>query len=127
MKTNEKVHEKLNRIIAAAKQACEAAKAYFINETHINPAKAVEWNAEDMIKAQTEYDVWLGIAADLQKEEPGRVLENAYDELQSRVRSFFGSNSTSIFHNAVERARAEAFLRQAEKVGRLIDCINDSE
>jgi hypothetical protein len=44
------------------------------------------------------------------------VLAENLKEVQYRVRSFFGSNSTSMFSNSVERARAEAYVRLAEEL-----------
>lgn len=100
--------------IRLARKQYDEAQAKMIADLQTNPASAITWRAEDMVKAQTNYEVWLRIESEMAEHDPREVLAENLKEVQYRVRSFFGSNSTSIFSNAVERARAEACVRLAE-------------
>jgi hypothetical protein len=72
-----------------------------------------------MVKAQAEHEMWLWLERAMAENDPREVLRKVTEEVQYRIRSFFGSNSTSIFSNAVERAKAEAYLRLAETLAGL--------
>ena len=67
-----------------------------------------------MVKAQAEHEMWLWLERGMAENDPREALATVTKEVQYRVRSFFGSNSTSMFSNAVERAKAEAYVRMAE-------------
>jgi hypothetical protein len=103
-----------------AKKRYEEAQTKFTADIQTNPISAITWSAETMVKAQTDHEVWMRIERQLAEQEPREVLAENLKEVQYRVRSFFGSNSTSIFSNAVERARAEAYIRQAEQLEGLV-------
>ena len=114
--TPESMRQELAFYTGAAKKRYEEAQAKMIADLQTNPASAITWLAQDMVKAQTEYEVWLRIEQETAKHDPRDVVKANLEEVRYRVRSFFGSNSTSIFSNAVERARAEEYLRQAEQL-----------
>jgi hypothetical protein len=99
-----------------AKKRYEDAQAKFIADIQTNPVSAITWLAEDMVQAQTQHEVWLRIEREMAQHDPREVLSENLKDVQYHIRSFFGSNSTSIFSNAVERAKAEAYLRQAEQL-----------
>ena len=108
--------QELAQYIKTAKKRYEEKQAKLIADIQTNPISAINWLAEDMVKAQTHYEVWLRIEREMAEHNPREVLAENLKDCQYRVRAFFGSNSTSIFSNAVERARAEAFVRQAEQL-----------
>lgn len=114
--TTDEMNQELAFYAKAAKKRYEEKQAKFIADVQTNPVSAITWLAEDMVKAQTEHEVWLRIEREMAEHDPREVLAENLKEAQYRMRSFFGSNSTSIFSNAVERARAEAFLRQVEQL-----------
>jgi hypothetical protein len=99
-----------------AKKRFEDAQAKIIADIQTNPASAITWLAEDMVQAQTQHEVWLRIERQMVDHDPREVLKTNLEDVQYRVRAFFGSNSTSVFDNAVERAKAQAYLRQAEQL-----------
>ena len=105
--------------VKGAKARYEDAQAKFIAAVQTNPAHAITWSAEDMVRAQTLYEVWMRIEHEIAEHDPLEVVQANLDDARFRVRSFFGSNSTSIFSNAVERARAETFVRIAEDLDKL--------
>jgi len=99
-----------------AKKRYEETQAKFIADIQTNPVSAITWLAEDMVKAQTEHEVWLRIELEMAEHDPREVLAENLKECQYRIRSFFGSNSTSVFSNAVDRAKAEAYVQLAEQL-----------
>ena len=118
--TTDEMREELAFYTKGAKKFYDDAQAKFLADIQTNPVSAVTWSAETMVKTQTDHEVWMRIERELTEHEPAEVLAENLKEVQYRVRSFFGSNSTSIFSNAVERARAEAYIRQAEQLEALI-------
>ena len=110
------IRQELARCIKAARKRYEDTQAKFIADVQTNPASAIGWSAEGMVKAQSDYEVWVRIESEMLDHDPREVLVENIKEVQYRVRAFFGSNSTSIYSNAVERARAEACVRQAEQL-----------
>jgi hypothetical protein len=120
VKTTQEMREELAFYVKTAKKFYDDAQAKFIADIQTNPVSTITWSAEKMVKTQTDHEVWMRIERELADHEPREVLAENLKEVQYRVRSFFGSNSTSIFSNAVERARAEAYIRQAEQLEGLI-------
>ncbi len=118
--TTQERREELAFYVRLAKKYYDDARAKFLADIQTNPITAITWSAETMVKAQTDHEVWLRIEAELAEHEPREVLTENLKEVQYRIRSFFGSNSTGMFSNAVERARAEAYIRQAEQLEGLI-------
>jgi hypothetical protein len=102
-----------------AKKRFDDAQAKFIADVQVNPISAIGWKSDDMVKLQTRHEVWLRIECELAEHDGREVLAANRDEVNYRVRAFFGSNSTSLFSNAVERARAEAYVQLAEDIERL--------
>ncbi len=100
--------------IRLSKKQYEEAQAKMLADLQTNPISAITWSAEGMVKTQAEYEMWLWIERGMAENEPREVLQTVTKEVQYRVRSFFGSNSTSMFSNAVERAKADAYVRLAE-------------
>ncbi len=108
--------QELGIYIKSARKRYEDAQAKLIADIQTNPISAITWSAEDMVKRQSDYEVWLRIEREMTEHNPREVLAENLKEVQYRIRSFFGSNSTSMFSNSVERARAEAFVRLAEEL-----------
>ena len=111
--------EATTELLAYADQAAkrfEKAKADMAERLARNPADAIGWCADDMVKEQTRHERWDWIRGDLDNHAPLDVLAEAILEANRTVRRFFGSNSTSLFHNAVERARAEACERLIDEL-----------
>ena len=111
----EAMRQELAIHIRLARTTYEKAQTEMIEAIRKNPASAINWSAEGMVKAQAEHEVWLWLENGMAEADPRETLKKVLAEVQYRVRSFFGSSSTSIFSNAVERARAEAYIRQAEQ------------
>ena len=111
--------QELGVYIKNARKRYEDAQAKLIADIQTNPVSAITWSAEDMVKRQTDHEVWLRIEREMAEHNPREVLAENLKEVQYRIRSFFGSNSTSMFSNSVERARAEAHVRLAEELERL--------
>lgn len=118
--TDQQMREELAFYVKMAKKFYDDAQTKFLTDVQTNPISTITWSAETMVKAQADYEVWMRIDRELAEHEPREVLTENLKDVQYRVRSFFGSNSTSIFSNAVERARAEAMVRQAEQIEGLI-------
>lgn len=112
----DEIRQDLARCARAARARYEQTQAQFLADAQSNPASAIAWGAQDLVMAQTAHEVWAQIEADLAEHDPREVLAEHRKDAQRRVRSFFGSSSTSLFTNAVERARAEAYLRLAERL-----------
>ncbi len=119
MKTTIEMRAELAFHAKMAKKAYEDAQTKFITNFSSNPVSTISWEAEDMVKAQAAYEVWMRIDLAIAEHHPAEVLRVNLEDMQYRVRSFFGSNSTSIFSNAVERAKAEASLKLAETLAGL--------
>jgi len=103
----------LERTIAVAKRRHEDARAKFLADATNDPANAVTWWAKEAVATQIEHKAWQQIERDLAEHGPAAALANALDEYQSGVRDFFGRSATCQFANAVDRAKAEAFMRLA--------------
>jgi hypothetical protein len=100
--------------IRLAKKQYEEAQTKMLADLQTNPISTITWSAEGMVKTQAEYEMWLWLERGMAENDPREVLATVTKEVQYRVRSFFGSNSTSMFSNAVERAKADAYVRLAE-------------
>lgn len=114
--TADQMKEELGFCIRAAKKRYEEAQAKFLADTKTNPASAIVWGSENMVKLQTEYEIWIWIERAVEKDDPREAMKKVLEEVRYRVRSFFGSNSTSMFSNAVDRAKAEAHLHMVEEL-----------
>ena len=111
--------EATTELLAYADQAtkrCAEAQGKMLQRLAGNPADAIGWCSDDMVKEQTRHERWEWIRGDLENHAPLDVLAEAILEANRMVRRFFGSNSTSLFHNAVERARAEACERLIDEL-----------
>ena len=118
--TTQEMQEELAFYAKMAKKYYDDAQAKFIVDFKTNPISTITWTAEELVKVQTDHEVWMRIERELAEHEPREVLAENLKEVQYRVRSFFGSNSTSMFTNAVDRARVEAYIRQAEQLEGMI-------
>ena len=118
--TSEAMRQELTFYAKGAKARYDNAQAKFLAAVQTNPAHAITWSAEDMVRAQTMYEVWMRIEHAIVEHDPLEVVQANLDDARFHMRSFFGSNSTSIFSNAVERARAEAFVRIVEELEKLV-------
>ena len=114
--TPDEMKEELEFYIRGAKVRFEEAQTKFLADATTNPASAILWSSENMVRVQTEYEVWIWIERATAKEDPKVAIKKMLEEVRYRVRSFFGSNSTSMFSNAVERAKAEAHLRLVDEL-----------
>ena len=86
------------------------AKADLMDAVQTNPAEAVAWHGDEMAKAQEPHERMMHVAAFLKDETPEAVLRDLQNEVARRIESFFGSQSTSQFQNAVARARTEGLV-----------------
>lgn len=119
MHSDEKMREELTFLWQGVQRRFQQTQEKFLADAQTNPAHAILWGAEEMTKVQTQYELWLVMTRHMEQEGPASALRWAVGELQHRVRSFFGSNSTSMFDNAVSRARAESCLHLAEELENL--------
>lgn len=117
--TAEEMKEDLGLHIRLARKQYEEAQAKMLADLQTNPISAIAWDAEDMVKAQARHEIWSWLERAMAETDPREVVQKATEEVQYRIRSFFGSNSTSLFTNAVERAKAEAYLHLAETLAGL--------
>jgi hypothetical protein len=95
-----------------AKQATanfEEAKAKFAEDFATNPKYAIEWHAEKVARAQVHYEWWLKIAEVLDRRGVQEAVAYAAERIDIEVDSFFGSNSTCLWTNALRRAEAEVY------------------
>ena len=87
----------------------EAAKAKFTESFATNPKYAIEWHAEKVARAQVHFEWWKMVADVLEHRGLEDAIRYAAERVEMEVDSFFGSNSTSIWKNAVRRAEAEVY------------------
>jgi hypothetical protein len=112
--SNDSIRQELAIHIKLAADHYGETLVRLIDDARVNPASAITWSAEGIVKAQSAHEIWMGIERGLGEHEPREVIAANTEELRNKVRWFFGSNSTSVFANAVERARAEEYIRQLE-------------
>ena len=101
-----------------AKQAAEnfeEAKAKFAEDFATNPKYAIEWQAEKVARAQTYYEFWFKVADVLERRGINAAIDYANDQIGIAVDSFFGSNSTCLWTNALRRAEAEVYHALARR------------
>jgi len=115
----DETRKELAHYIDIARKNYENMQAKFIADIQTNPASAIGWKSEEMVRDQTVYEVWSRIEHEMAEHNPREVIAENLKEVRYRIRSFFGSNSTSIFSNAVERAKAEAYVRMEERLAEL--------
>ena len=108
------MRQELGIYIRLARTNYEKARTDLLAAFEKNPASAIDWHAEAMVKAQAEHEVWMRTEARMTSGDPREAMKTAIGEVAYAVRSFFGASSTSMFSNAVERAKAEAMVRLAE-------------
>jgi len=95
-----------------AKQAAEnfeEAKAKFAEDFATNPKYAIEWHAEKVARAQVHHEWWMKIAEVLGRRGVAEAVAYAAERVEIEVESFFGSNSTCLWTNALRRAEAEVY------------------
>jgi len=95
-----------------AKQATknfEQAKAEFAEHFATNPKYAIEWHAEKVARAQVHYEWWQKTLEVLQQHGVLEAVAYATQRIEIEVDSFFGSNSTCLWTNALRRAEAEVY------------------
>jgi hypothetical protein len=89
-----------------AADAYEAAKTEMADAFATNPVYAIEWKAEAVVKTQTKYLFWATVAKVSARDGERAAVEEAEDIIDRELSSFFGSNSTCNYHNAIERSKA---------------------
>lgn len=97
----------------------ETVKAEYLRHVETNPAEAIRWDSAEIVKAQAVHEVWMRISRELTEHDAREVLRENLDELNRRIRAFFGSHSTSEFVNAASAAQTEAIVREVEELERL--------
>ena len=108
--------QELGFYIRAAAKKYDDARCKMISAAHSNPISAITWDAEPMVKAQAQHEMYMCLERGMAKADPRKVLQELADEVDYRIRSFFGSNSTSMFSNAVERAKADAYVHLLDEI-----------
>ena len=94
----------------------EDAKAKFAAAFATNPKYAIEWCADQVARAQTHYEFWIArrggarAAAGWQN-----ALQYASERGDREVDSFFGTNSTCPWTNALRRIEAEVYNALARR------------
>ncbi len=100
----------------AATAAWEDAKNAFTEAFATNPSHAIEWNAKEVVKAQSAHIWWNATWKVAEREGGAAAIAWARESAEREVDGFFGSNSTCPWHNAMRRTEAETFhdlLRRA--------------
>ena len=116
----DEMKKELGIYVRRAKSLYDKTLAKMVADLQTNPVTAIVWSAETIVKEQTYVEMWLWIERSMAENNPREVLAKAAAEVQYRIRSFFGSNSTSMFSNAVDRAKAESYVRLAEELDGLL-------
>ncbi|MFB3894453.1 MAG: hypothetical protein ACE15C_20825 [Phycisphaerae bacterium] len=108
--------QELGFYIRSAAKRYDDARCKLIATAQTNPISAITWDAEAMVKAQAQHEMYMCLERGMAKADPRKVLLELADEVDYRIRSFFGSNSTSMFSNAVERAKADAYVHLLDEI-----------
>jgi hypothetical protein len=101
-----------------AKQAAanfEEAKAKFAADFTMNPKHAIEWGADKVARAQVHYEFWFHVSAVLERRGVQEAMTYAAERVEIEVDSFFGTNSTCPWTNALRRIEAEVFHTLARR------------
>ena len=85
------------------------AKARFAEDFAMNPKYAFEWQANNVTRAQTAFEWWSKIAQVLDARGLDDAIEYAGEAAKRAIDSFFGSNSTCLWTNALRRAEVEVY------------------
>ena len=102
--------EELLALADRLQQRYTKAKTLFLEAVQMNPADGVAWHGEEMAKVQEPHERLMHILAYMKDQTPEAALRDIIDEVDRRIEGFFGSQSTSLFQNAVERARTEGLV-----------------
>lgn len=105
----------IRRRAQQAAAAFEDAKAKFTEDFTTNPKYAIQWRAAPLVRAQSCHEVWSEIARVLDGHGLEKALAYAAERLDTTIESFFGSNSTCGWTNAVRRAEAEVHHAMARR------------
>ena len=95
-----------------AKQAAEnfeQAKAEFAETFATNPKYAIEWHAQKVARVQVHYEWWARIAEVMDRRGVQEAVAYAKERVEREIDSFFGSNSTCLWTNALRREEVEAY------------------
>ena len=84
----------------------EDAKKDMAAALESNPVYAFEWKAQGMVQATTRYIFWTSVTRVLADRGERDAVEYANEMIERGTDSFFGSNSTCNYKNAVERTKA---------------------
>ena len=88
--TNETAEEKvgrwLERMAESARERYEERKAKMLAALDQNPVNAIEWEANEMVAAQTAYyEVWRTVERELKEHPAGEVLKEAIELSPEKV------------------------------------------
>ena len=121
--TNEKWVETLKRIAESKREAYEQAQAKMLKTLGQNPIQSVEWEASEVVTAQTAYfDVWTDILNDLASgHTPQEVLDANIIRITQMVGWTLGGGSTCPFHRAVERVKGEVLFRELRDLKQMVE------
>lgn len=97
-----------------SRRAYEALVAEFQKALGSNPIEALDRWSESMVERQTEHEFWATAHRLMTGEDSADVIEAFLTETEGRIRRYFDTISTRMFHNAIQRARAEACLSLTE-------------
>ena len=120
--TNEKWVETLTQIAESKRGAFEAAQGKMIRVAGNNPVQAVEWEAGEVVAAQTAYfDVWKPLVTDLAEHSPAEVMAETIKTTEQKVGWTLGGGSTCPFHRAVERVKGETLFRELRDLRQMVE------
>ena len=105
----------IRRRAQQAATAFEDAKAKFTEDFTTNPKYAIQWRAAPLVRAQACHELWSEVAAALDRHGLEKALAYAAERLDASIDSFFGSNSTCGWTNAVRREEAEVHHAMARR------------
>jgi hypothetical protein len=101
-----------------AKQAAanfEEAKTKFAEDFATNPKYALEWDAEKVARAQVYHEFWVNVSEVLTRRVVQEAMTYAAERADIEVDSFFGTNSTCAWTNALRRIEAEVYHTLARR------------
>ena len=97
-----------------SKRGYDKLVAEFQKNLGSNPIHALDRWSEDMVERQTDYEFWAAASRLVTGDDAAEAFKAFLAETEDEIRRYFDTISTRLFHNAIHRARAEAYLSLAE-------------
>ncbi len=96
-----------------SKRAYDMMVAEFQKGLGVNPIQAISRWSEDMVERQTAYKFWAAASRLVTGDGAAEAVRTHFAVTEDGIHRYFDTISTRQFHNAIDRARAEARLSLA--------------